>query len=182
MRTIKFRGKSEEGEWIIGHYVGKPSMDEVCILPFQNVNYHIGYINDSECYYCIADTLGQFTGLYDKNGKEIYEGDILYWDDNNRLYVVTFESGMFYASVRECNEGFFGGFPLHAITENGKCKIVGNIYDNQELLKKLNTMTEKEKAKAYDEAIERASAAHKDEDKHLKATLERIFPELKERY
>lgn len=41
-------------------------------------------------------------------------------------------------------------------------------------------MTEKEKAKAYDEALERASAAHKDEDIHLKATLERIFPELKE--
>lgn len=43
-------------------------------------------------------------------------------------------------------------------------------------------MTEKEKTKAYDEAIERASAAHKDEDRHLKATLERIFPELKEYY
>lgn len=40
-------------------------------------------------------------------------------------------------------------------------------------------MTEKEKAKAYDEALKKASAAHKDEDRHLKATLERIFPELK---
>ena len=41
-------------------------------------------------------------------------------------------------------------------------------------------MTDKEKAKAYDEALEKASAAHKDDDRHLKATLERIFPELKE--
>ena len=41
-------------------------------------------------------------------------------------------------------------------------------------------MTEKEKVKAYDEALKKASAAHKDEDRHLKATLERIFPELKE--
>ncbi|MGN1029429.1 MAG: hypothetical protein ACI4P7_05010 [Bacilli bacterium] len=41
-------------------------------------------------------------------------------------------------------------------------------------------MTEKEKAKAYDEALKKAIAAHKDEDRHLKATLERIFPELKE--
>lgn len=41
-------------------------------------------------------------------------------------------------------------------------------------------MTEKEKAKAYDEALKKANAAYKDEDKHLKATLERIFPELKE--
>lgn len=43
-------------------------------------------------------------------------------------------------------------------------------------------MTEKEKAKAYDGALKKASAAHKDEDRHLKATLERIFPELKEYY
>lgn len=41
-------------------------------------------------------------------------------------------------------------------------------------------MTNKEKVKAYDEALKKASAAYKDEDKHLKATLERIFPELKE--
>lgn len=40
-------------------------------------------------------------------------------------------------------------------------------------------MTQEEKAKAYDEAFERASAVYKDEDRHLKATLERIFPELK---
>ena len=43
-------------------------------------------------------------------------------------------------------------------------------------------MTEKEKAKAYDEALKKASAAHKDDDRHLKSTLERIFPELKECY
>lgn len=136
MRTIKFRGKTKQGEWVIGYYVGKSSLDEVAILPPPNVNYDIDYINDSECYYCIADTLGQFTGLYDKNGKEIYEGDILRWDVNNLLYVVTFESGMFYASVEECNEGMIGGFPLHRLTEcdYGKCEIVGNIHDNPELL------------------------------------------------
>lgn len=41
-------------------------------------------------------------------------------------------------------------------------------------------MTDKEKAKAYDEALKKTSVAHKDEDRHLKATLERIFPELNE--
>lgn len=41
-------------------------------------------------------------------------------------------------------------------------------------------MTQEQKAKAYDEALEKAVIAHKDEDKHLKATIERIFPELKE--
>lgn len=41
-------------------------------------------------------------------------------------------------------------------------------------------MTDNEKIKAYDEALKKASAAYKDKDRHLKATLERIFPELKE--
>ena len=44
---------------------------------------------------------------------------------------------MFYASVEECNEGFLGGFPLYALTEyeDEKCEIVGNIFDNPEVLK-----------------------------------------------
>lgn len=137
MRTIKFKAKTEQEEWIIGHYIGKSSKDEVCILPFQNVNYDIGCINDSECYYCIADTIGQFSGLYDCQGKEIYEGDIVKWIKDNRMYVVKFWSGMFYASVKECNEGILGGFPLHRLTLSidGECVIVGNIHDNPELLK-----------------------------------------------
>jgi len=44
----------------------------------------------------------------------------------------------------------------------------------------MKELTIEEKAQKYDEAIKEASIAHKDEDRHLKATLERIFPELKE--
>lgn len=133
MRTIKFRAKTEQGEWIIGHYVGKSSIDEVCILPFQNVNYDVGCINDSECYYCITDTLGQFTELYDKNGKEIYEGDILKFSYDNRLYIVKFVKGMFHASNSEGEE-----YSLYLLSlsnlDNHHYKIVGNIFDNPELL------------------------------------------------
>lgn len=131
MRKIKFRAKTEQEEWIIGHYVGKSSVDEVCILPFQNVNYDIGCINDSECYYCIANTLGQFTELYDKNDKEIYEGDILEWSYDNKLYIVKFFNGVFHASgIKE------GGYSLYLLAnlDNYHHKIVGNIFDNPELL------------------------------------------------
>ena len=129
METIKFRAKSEQGEWIIGHYVGKPSMNEVCILPFQNVNYHIGYINDSECYYCIADTIGQFTGLYDKNGKEIYEGDIL--DFNGIAVEVRFVRGLFaFLADGNLDEELCGDCRTDLFA-----KVIGNIYENSDMLK-----------------------------------------------
>lgn len=119
MRIIKFRGKTKQGEWIIGYYIGKISLNEVIILsPF----------NDNK-YYCIANTIGQFTSLYDKNGKEIYEGDIL--DFNGIKVEVRFVRGIF---ALLCN----GDLDQELV---GDCrtdlfaKIIGNIYDNPELLK-----------------------------------------------
>lgn len=130
MRTIKFRGKSIlTDEWFYGDLVHSADKKRTAIL-----------VNDKDSYdecEVVLETVGQFTGLYDNNGKEIYEGDILRWDDNNRLYVVTFEFGLFYASVEECDEVMLGGFPLHRLTvsEYGECVIVGNIHDNPELFK-----------------------------------------------
>ena len=129
MRTIKFRGRrTSDRKWIYG--------DLKKLEPFGF------FIHGYDGEFCLnfgvdTETVGQFTGLYDKNGKEIYEGDILRWDANNLLYVVTFERGMFYASIKECNEGMLAGFSLHRLTEYdyGKCEIVGNIHDNPELLK-----------------------------------------------
>lgn len=72
MRDIKFRGKTLSGKWVYGYYVGKDT-----IIPFGNVNFDLGFIDTSPCYEVIPDTIGQFTGVLDKNGKEIYEGDVL---------------------------------------------------------------------------------------------------------
>ena len=130
MRTIKFRGKSIGGkEWLYGDLVSSVDKKRFAIL-----------VNDKESYdECEVDpkTVGQFSGLYDYNGNKIYEGDILKWEKDGLMYVVKFWDGMFYASVKECNDGIFGGFPLHALTKHDdrKCEIVGNIYDNPELMK-----------------------------------------------
>ena len=127
MRTIKFRGKDRyDGIWHYGSLIVNGIFGHTHICDTS-----LGY-NEVE-----PKTVGQFTGLKDKNGQWIYEGDILKWDKDGLLYVVKFWAGMFYASVKECNDGIFGGFPLHALTEHEdrKCEIVGNIYDNPELLK-----------------------------------------------
>lgn len=131
LRKIVFRGKSKHtGEWLYGDLEYDRQKDIARIHTYNKDGiYERQYIVNNE-------TIGQFTGLYDKDGKEIYEGDILKWD-KGRLYVVKFLDGMFYASVEECNEGILGGFPLHRLTEyeDGKCEIIGNISDNPELLK-----------------------------------------------
>ena len=137
MRTIKFRGKTKQGEWVTGYYVGKSSLEEVAILPPQNVNYDIGYINDSECYYCIADTLGQFTGLYDCHGKEIYEGDILRFGNSpSGVCEVKWNATLAAFCIRFYFENELGSRPLGEWQNCEKnIAIIGNIHDNPEQLK-----------------------------------------------
>lgn len=126
MRTIKFRGKGHRTKnWFYGNlYIDMYGRTHIFSL-------EVGSLEVK------PETIGQFTGLYDCDGAEIYEGDILKWEKDGLMYVVRFWHGMFYASVEECNEGIFGGLPLHALTEHEdrKCKIAGNIFDNPEVLK-----------------------------------------------
>ena len=133
MRPIKFRAKTLDGVWYYGDLAH--SNELYATIRFQTMN---GSIKTMDWVYVNQDTIGQFTGLYDAHGKEIYEGDILKWKADNLLYAVIFNWGMFYASVEVCNQDIYGGFPLHALAEeNGKdIEIVGNIYDNPELKKK----------------------------------------------
>ncbi len=113
MREIKFRGKSGiTDSWLIGSLV--------------TCGGFLGVIR--------PETVGQYTGLKDKNGKEIYEGDIILW--RNQKYVVKFQSGMFYASVEEFNKDVYEGFPLWGLVkyhDEPDCGvIVGNIYEYKE--------------------------------------------------
>ena len=75
----------------------------------------------------------QFTGLFDKQSKEIYEGDILRCDDSNEDHVA-FNTEVWFAQGQFLTKHF--GFPVHSWCQKKEswCEVIGNIYENPELL------------------------------------------------
>lgn len=77
----------------------------------------------------------QFTGLKDKNGKEIYEGDICKTRPKMELTVVEYINDMFHLKSTKYKNLTPGNYRLHTFVYNGDIEVIGNIYENKELLK-----------------------------------------------
>jgi len=135
MREIKFRAWvdcPDIREVVTGKH--KAFMhDEVDDIDFRYGNLYFG-----QGFYCPLKyvTLLQYTGLKDKNGKEIYEGDIIkngstYPNDPKYITIVWNErDGAFHGKVG------VGRLPMScAHWFYGDCEVIGNIYENPELLK-----------------------------------------------
>ena len=120
MREILFRGKDlESGEWVEGAYF--PQNDTYPATIFVGKRHSIGHYVDE-------NTVGQYTGLTDKNGTKIFEWDILQRDDECK-WVVSFHKVMFAAQRYK--------YPIHRLSTQYWCKhsVIGNIHDNPELAK-----------------------------------------------
>lgn len=129
MRTIKFRGKDFLGRW---HYAFLHRATGANTLMIQ--------IDSFDSFGVIPDTVGQFTGLTDKNGKEIYEGDILIWGENeykSKPLIVCFKHGSFGYIYCDWFHSFAGNrnFTFNPLNTDVRFEIIGNIHDNPELLK-----------------------------------------------
>ena len=134
MREILFRGKAanrkrgqsyrtkyKNGDWVYGlltdpkNWAGYAEMTST------------GGVSGVEVD---ANTVGQFTGLTDKNGKRIFEGDIVRWPGRREVGIVQY--GEFNCS---CCDGVFGWhFGTEDIRDHDSYEVIGNIHDNPELL------------------------------------------------
>jgi hypothetical protein len=122
MRDIKFRGLEVlTGDWVFGNHVLKGTGSHY-ILP-QNL-----VANDIPQYHVDGDTVGQNTGLKDKNGKAIYEGDIV-TDEENFVGPILYEDGSFKV---HCIDLMATGHLFGQVSKY--LNIIGNIYENPELL------------------------------------------------
>ena len=134
MRDYLFRGKRvDNGEWVYGNFVKGCVDDFAYIVEFGNKNLCRNFVE------VIPETVGQYTGLTDKNGKKIFEGDIVsrYVNRLDKRVNASVKNNTTVASwicefflYKDKKEVFLA----NRVGKND-CYIIGNIYDNPELLK-----------------------------------------------
>ena len=143
MREILFRGKTNKGEWVYGDLLNVGVDYDYAIRTYGGREHgQVNAVNEK--------TIGQYTGLTDKNGKKIFEGDIIkqtfHLKQTNgswaREIISVVEYGISYAYSNVCGvcERFSDGSGIAMLSVMDTrgivdCEVIGNIHDNPELLK-----------------------------------------------
>lgn len=123
MREILFRAKVvDDDKWVYGYYTSSGENGWIERKEADNPD-------SLDVYLVNTETLGQFTGLYDKNGTKIFEGDIVKARMTDK-YTVVFNRGSFMGEYTSP----YGGYTVRVDLLKDDWEVIGNIYDNTELL------------------------------------------------
>ena len=131
MREILFKAKRKDnGEWVEGGYFSEPYTEKKFIICWNS--FGLGF---NEFIEVEPDTICQYTGLTDKNGKRIWENDIVSaWSEGRNAIgkVIRRVDGLYIMYPAYQKKEFWGLYP----NKNGKTtvEVIGNIFDNAELL------------------------------------------------
>lgn len=132
MREYLFRGKRKDnGEWVEGCGIIATENWVSIFTVIDDIDENSSEVNEIEV---LPETVGQFTGLFDKNGEKIFEGDIVKTDkfsEPNKQYIIKYDLqfGAFIGHDRyNCYFVTFDG-------DSDEFEVIGNIRDNPELLK-----------------------------------------------
>ena len=132
MREILFRGKRvDNGEWVEGCGIIATENWVSIFTVIDDIDENSSEVNEIEV---LPETVGQFTGLFDKNGKKIFEGNIVRYDVNYHDMVISYDvenwGGWLYEDMDDNMQAYsIYEFNLKDIA------VIGNIHDNPELLK-----------------------------------------------
>lgn len=155
MRIIKFRGKTLNTKWVYGdllHYTNHFESNEanngsIIVTDYKSKS-------DNSFKIVMPETVGQFTGLFDKNAKEIYEWDIVrnkeiggygleyigvvrYYEEDCRFGIDTTTTNKFTKRLLFTNDECSFNDGYCTIKYCNEYEVLGNIFDNPELLKSL---------------------------------------------